>query len=295
MKFQKLLYQTKFGQYGLNSLLAYLDLKKAGLEEVVLTYIIPQEDVAFVPYGGFLKEEEERIKKEAQIRFEDWQKSIAPLGVKSKIRIETGNMTTAILDIAQEEGVHLIVTGRKERTAFEKVYVGSHILDILRRSEIPVFMGKYMVQYESEGQLLTRTNDNIYQRPLLATDWSEPSENALKALLAFSGACKEIIVAHVIGTQMSSGLNKSALKKLKDENEKRLQAYCQMITDAGIKAKSILSAGKTVQEIIQLSRSRGASMIAMGRTGNDWFQEYWLGGVSHKIAELSELPVLLVP
>ena len=68
-----------------------------------------------------------------------------------------------------------------------------------------------------------------------------------------------------------------------------------MITDAGIKAKSILSAGKTVQEIIRLSRSRGASMIAMGRTGNDWFQEYWLGGVSHKIAELSELPVLLVP
>ena len=166
MKFKKLLYQTKFGQYGLNSLLAYLDLKKAGLKEVVLTYIIPQEEVAFVPYGGFLKEEEKRIKKEAQIRFEDWQKSIAPLGIESKIRIETGNMPTAILDIAQEEEVDLIVTGRKQRTAFEKVYVGSHILDILRRSEIPVFMGKYMVQYESEGKLLTRTNDNIYQRPL---------------------------------------------------------------------------------------------------------------------------------
>ena len=295
MKFKKLLYQTKFGQYGLNSLLAYLDLKKAGLKEVVLTYIIPQEDVAFVPYGGFLKEEEKRIKEEAQIRFEDWQKSIAPLGIESKIRIETGNMPTAILDIAQEEEVDLIVTGRKQRTAFEKVYVGSHILDILRRSEIPVFMGKYMVQYESEGQLLTRTNDNIYQRPLLATDWSEPSENALKALLAFGGACEQIMVAHIIGTKMSSGLDNSALKKLKDENEKRLQAYCQMITDAGIKAKSILSAGKTVQEIIKLSRSRGATMIAMGRTGNDWFQEYWLGGVSHKIAELSELPVLLVP
>ena len=295
MKFEKLLFDTRFGQYGFNSLMAYLELKKAGLKEVVLTYIIPQEDVAFVPYGGYLKAEEKRIREEARIRFEDWQKSIAPLGIESKIRIETGNVPSSILDIAEEEGVDLIVVGRKERTAFEKVYVGSHILDILRRSEIPVFMGKYMVQFESEGTVLTRTNDDIYQRPLLATDWSEPSENALKALLSFGSACKEILVAHIIGTKISTGLNDSTLKKLEDESKKLLEANCQLISDAGIKAQSILSAGKTFTEIIKLSRARKATMIAMGRTGNDWFKEYWLGGVSHRIAELSELPVLLVP
>ena len=295
MKFEKLLFDTRFGQYGLNSLMAYLELKKAGLKEIVLTYIIPQEDVAFVPYGGYLKAEEKRIREEARIRFEDWQKSIAPLGIESKIRIETGNVPSSILGIAEEEGVDLIVVGRKERTAFEKVYVGSHILDILRRSEIPVFMGKYMVQFESEGTVLTRTNDDICQRPLLATDWSEPSENALKALLSFGSACEEILVAHIIGTKISTGLDNSALKKLEDESEKRLKAYCQKISAAGIKAQSILSAGKTVPELIKLSRGRGATMIAMGRTGKDWFQEYWLGGVSHRIAELSELPVLLVP
>ena len=209
MKFEKLLFDTRFGQYGLNSLMAYLELKKAGLKEVVLTHIIPQEDVAFVPYGGYLKTEEKRIREEARICFEDWQKSIAPLGIESKIRIETGNMPASLLDIAEEEGVDLIVVGRKERTAFEKVYVGSHILDILRRSEIPVFMGKYMVQFESEGTVLTRTNDNIYQRPLLATDWSEPSENALKALLSFGSACEEILVTHIIGKKISTGLDKT--------------------------------------------------------------------------------------
>ena len=88
MKFEKLLFDTRFGQYGLNSLMAYLELKKAGLKEIVLTYIIPQEDVAFVPYGGYLKAEEKRIREEARIRFEDWQKSIAPLGIKSKIRTQ---------------------------------------------------------------------------------------------------------------------------------------------------------------------------------------------------------------
>ena len=33
----------------------------------------------------------------------------------------------------------------------------------------------------------------------------------------------------------------------------------------------------------------------MGRTGKDWLQEYWLGGVSHRVAEMSERPVLIVP
>ena len=56
-----------------------------------------------------------------------------------------------------------------------------------------------------------------------------------------------------------------------------------------------LAMGRTVEEIIKMSREYGATMIIVGRTGKDWFHEYWLGGVSHQIAELSELPVLLIP
>ncbi|MGB5617968.1 MAG: universal stress protein [Desulfobacterales bacterium] len=53
--------------------------------------------------------------------------------------------------------------------------------------------------------------------------------------------------------------------------------------------------GKTAAEILRLSREQKATMIVMGHTGKDWFQEYWLGGVSHRLAEIPELPVLLVP
>lgn len=60
-------------------------------------------------------------------------------------------------------------------------------------------------------------------------------------------------------------------------------------------AETGISIGKTVSEIIRQSRERKATLIVMGRTGKDWFQEYWLGGVSHRVAEISELPVLLVP
>ncbi len=294
MKFEKILFHTRFRELAFNSLETILELKDAGLKEVVLTYIVPREEVSFVPYGGYLKEEEKRLKEMARIRFEDWQESIAKNGVESKIRIEAGVTNSKILSVAEEENVQLIVTGRKKRSAFEKVYVGSHILDLLRRSQFPVLMSKYMAQYEWAGETLTRVNDHIYKRPMLATDWSNASANALQAMLGFKDVVEKIIVTHIIGAKISKGIESAQLEALKAESQKRLQDYCETAAKTGVEAEAHLSSGKTAAEIIRLSREYKASMIVMGRTGKDWFQEYWLGGVSHRVAEMSVLPVLSV-
>ena len=79
--------------------------------------------------------------------------------------------------------------------------MGTHILDILRRSNIPVLMSKYMVQYEWQAELLMRTNDQIWKRPMLASDWSEPSGRGLEATIALKGLTEKIIVSHVIGAR----------------------------------------------------------------------------------------------
>jgi len=36
---------------------AVLELQKAGLKEIILASVIPREDVAFVPNGGYLRDE----------------------------------------------------------------------------------------------------------------------------------------------------------------------------------------------------------------------------------------------
>jgi len=295
MKIEKVLFNTRFRELAFSALEAILELKKAGLKEIVLTYIIPREEVAFVPYGGYLKDEEERLKETASLRFDQWRETIEEQGIQTRIRIETGMRNAKLLQIAEEENVDLIVTGRKKRTIFEKVYVAEHILDLLRRSQTPILMEKYMVQFEWNGEVLTRINDHIFRRPLLATDWSTPSENALEFLSGFKGLAEKVIVVHVIGAKLSKGLTKAALKRLETESKKRLDAYCRRLNEIGLEATSDLSIGKTAAEVIRLSRERRATMIAMGRTGKDWFKEYWLGGVSHRVAEHSELPVLLVP
>jgi nucleotide-binding universal stress UspA family protein len=103
------------------------------------------------------------------------------------------------------------------------------------------------------------------------------------------------LVVHVIGNKLAKGLDKHQVQALEHESEKRLDGYRQTLAQRQIEAEVHLAMGKTVIEILRLAREHEASLIVMGRTGKDWFQEYWLGGVSHRVAELSERPVLLVP
>ncbi len=295
MAFNTLLFHTRFRELAFNSLKSLLELKAAGLKKVILAHVIPREDVAFVPYGGTLKADEKRMREEARMQFDDWIQTIGDPQIEFHQRIEVGTTNAEILNMAKEEKADLIVVGRKKRTALERVYVGTHVLDILRRSEVPVLMSKYMVHYEWQGESLMRTNEDIWKRPLLASDWSDPSRRALDATLALKGLVETIIVTHVLGARRVKNLEPPALARLEEESEKRLQAYCRQVDEAGIQSEYHLAMGRTVEELIKMSRDFGATMIVMGRTGKDWFHEYWLGGVSHQIAELSELPVLLIP
>lgn len=294
IKFKRILFHTRFREFSLNSLEAVLDLKHADLEEVILTYVIPREDVAFTPYGGYLEDEEKRLETEARISFQDHEKTIHAHGLTSKTVIEEGELNPTLLSIAKREKADMIVTGRKKRSLFEKIYVGSHILDLLRRSEIPVLMGKYKAQYTVDNETFTRTNDHIFQRPMLATDWSQPSRNALDALTAFKGAIQCALITHVIDEKIIKDVDESKVQTIQSETRNRLDEYLRIMQEAEIEAESHTAVGKAVKEIIRLSRDHKATMIVMGRTGKDWFEEYWLGGAAHRVAEISELPVLLI-
>lgn len=295
MQFETLLFHTHFRELALNALKSVIELKAAGLKKVILAHVIPREDVGFVPYGGMLKEDLERIKETARIQFDDWIRAIDDPQLDFRQRVEVGSVNAKILEMADAESADLIVVGRKKRTLMEKVYVGSHVLDILRRSQVPVLMNKYMAQVEWRGAPLMRTNDQIWKRPMLASDWSDPSYRALEATLALKGPLEKITVTHVLGARQIKHMTPPAIKEIETESVVRLKAYCRQIENAGITSEFHLAVGRTVEEILKTSRACNATLIVMGRTGKDWFREYWLGGVSHQVAELSELPVLLVP
>ncbi len=292
---ERIFFPTRFRELSFNALECLLALKEAGLREVILSYIIPVEEVAFVPFGGYLKDEEEHLREEARIRFEDWQRELLKAGLESKVIIEVGDPVPKILSLAERERADLIVVGKKKKTGAEGIFIESHTMDILRRSRIPALVYKYMVQFEWDGEIVTRTNDRIFRRPLLAADWSLPSERALGLLLSLKGIVKEAVVVHILETRIKKGMEKAELLRIEKESRERLERYCAILKSAGIQAESHLSAGNGAQEIINLSREFDASMLVMGTTGKDRLHEFFMGSVSHRVAEMSELPTLLSP
>jgi nucleotide-binding universal stress UspA family protein len=296
MKFESILFHTRLREAAFESLQSVLTLKPAGLRRIVLVYVIRREEVAFVPYAGFDKREAERQRSQAEERFARWAEVVARSGIDCRWRVELGETNPILIDIAEKEAVDLIVTGRKSRTGFDRVYVGSHILDMVRRSPVPLLMAKYAAPYTLEdGQVATRINDRPFVRPLLATDWSAPSRRGLEAVIAMGPAVEKALVAHVMGRNVTRNADAAAIEALENESRKRLDDARGRLTEAGISAEAIFGTGHAAAEIVRLARSHDASTIVMGRTGKDWFEEYWLGGVSHRVAETSERPVLVIP
>ncbi|GAB4543638.1 MAG: universal stress protein [Thermodesulfovibrionia bacterium] len=296
MPIEKILFPTKFGELSFNALESLLVLKGAGLKEVVLLYVIPREDVGFVPFGGYLKKEEERLRNEARIRFEDWQKSLTDVGIRGKIIINVGDIIHEILDTSEREGVDLVVIGRKKRITDEGIFITGNITSkVISRSKTPLLVSKYMVQFKWDEAILTKVNDHPLELPMLVVDWSGISERAVRFFMNLKGAVSKALVFHCIDVNTSDEVDKITICHEEEECKKRLDDYCKMLKSAGIDAEPHLGAGDTVEEVLRFSRERDASMIIMGTTGRGKLDELLHGSISHEVAKRSELPTLLVP
>jgi nucleotide-binding universal stress UspA family protein len=293
MAIEKILFPTKFRELSFNSLETLFMLKEVGLKEVILSRVILRDEVGFVPFGGYLKKEEEKMREEAKIRFEDWQKTLSEQGIGSKVIIEVGDPVPQILQIAEKEKVDLIVIGRKKRTDTEKSFIGSYTHDLVTRSRFPILVSKYMVEFRWQDALLTKVNDKPFETPLFAADWSEQSQRVVDFLISLKNVVKKVYVFHDINFKKHDTEDFSAVEK---ETKEKLDVLCRQLIEAGIEAEPHLGAGGVLDEMLRISRERDASMIVIGNTSKDRFLNDMLQrSLSYQVTKQSELPTLLVP
>jgi len=296
VKIKRILFATKFEVMNLDALKSLLDLKSAGLEEILLTYVIPREKVAFVAYGGYLKEEAERLRAEARIRFEDWCDDLERAGVGAKVYIEVGDPVPEIMKLAEAEQVDLIVCGSTRRTGIEKIFAGSSTLELLRRArKIPVFVSKHMVVCEVAGECLRRRNEHPFQRPLFAADWSQPSERAVQFIAALKGLVSKVDLMHVEEVKIPRDQETAMWQRIEAESREHLHQFCEILAQMEIPSEPHLAAGDVVSEVLRLSGELNSTMIILGTTGKNRLHALFQGSPSQEVAEASDLPTLLIP
>lgn len=296
MAIERILFPTKFRELSFDSLDPLLALKDAGLKEIILCHIIARKDVGFVPFGGYMKEEEEKRAEEARIRFEDWRKSISDRGVESKIVIRVGEPVPQIFHVAEDEKADMMVVGKKRETRLEHPFAGSHTLQLIARSRIPALVSKFSVCFKVDGnEVCERINNKIFERPMLVTDWSEPCKRALGFVSSIAPVIKEALIFHDIDSREFKKFDRAELQHIEEQSSVKLNEFCAILKNSGVKAEAHLGAGDILEEIIRISRERQATMIIIGTSGKSRFSELLHGSVSHELAKLSELPTLLVP
>ena len=134
----------------------------------------------------------------------------------------------------------------------------------------------------------------MFSNPLIATDWSEPVSKSLKILSANSAVIDKAYICHVVEDKLIKDRSNDEITRIKNESIKRLNEYSDILRKNNIRSETILLFGKANNEIINISREKNASMIMIGTTGKDLFEEMLLGSVSYRIMESSELPILMI-
>jgi len=281
----KVLFPTKFEELSFAVVRSLLPLKGVGLEEIVLLFVIDRHEVAFDLARGFNEELAGELEDQARMRFEDWEEQLHAEGVTSRHRIEVGEVPGEIRNVAREEEVDLVVAGRQHDTLMEKVYLGGTSMSLLRTLHKPLLICKP----SGEGG-----EENHFARVLLATDFSDTSEQALAWAERLAPACGEIDIVHVLHDRDWHGRNEAERSEAEADAERRLADLAARLTRAG-SVQTHVRAGKTSEEIVNAARDHGSTLIVMGTTGRHGLTEMWLGSASHRVAELSAIPVLLVP
>lgn len=281
MEIKKMLFVTDFEGLWFDALRSLMGLRKIGLDHVVLLHVIERK------IGYYTKEEKAKLMAMAEVRFVDWAQSLYEEGMECGSYIIVGDTVHKIMETVEEEGVDLVVINRQKRTKMEKFYVDSKTIEFLRKTPTTVLIHKYKAE---SG----RVNDKLFERPLLAMDWSPPASRALEFLVGLKSIIKKLQVIQIVTEKDIAGLGRRGLQKMEREHRTKLYELCNALEGEGIEAEAHLYIGDVTQ-IQNAAREYEATLIATGTTRKSAWQARWLRSVSQELAELSELPTLLVP
>ncbi|MCA1759431.1 MAG: universal stress protein, partial [Bacteroidales bacterium] len=217
----------------------------------------------------------------------------------------------------KEKGAGLIIVGSHGRTSSSST-IGGTIADVLQNLKSPVmvvplqkketgtqdFEGENIFQYEQIMRHLDKQEPDwdlksgkLIDHILLPTDFSDFSEEAFQSLKNLDVNLPKVTLLHVqdevkIGKHLEHKLDE--FNKIDTERLNRLKNALQTAhaeTDIQIE----LIYGKPTKVILNFIKENGVTLTAMGSQGRGFFEEIFIGSVSHQVARKSVSNVFIVP
>jgi nucleotide-binding universal stress UspA family protein len=228
--------------------------------QLILLHTIPPEPMLQAPIDPSTWEYE-RVRERAEHTLDDLRSSPLLSGLAVKTFAKTGDVLTAIQQLARKEHVDMIVVGTHGRTGFRKLLMGSVAEEAERLLCYPVLTIGPSV---NPGTL----THGQFRSILYATDFSTGSQHALTYAVWFANqSSAQLHILHVMLEEMVTAFY------LHDEMEHNCKERLARLVPPGLTAippDVIVSTGMPAEEIVKQATIANADLIVMGIHAAGW-------------------------
>ncbi|ADT84555.1 universal stress protein [Thermococcus barophilus] len=277
--FEKILFPTDFSEVSLHALRNCVPkFFELGAKKLYLVHIV---DITATDIEALelMKIDEEQINNLAD--------ELRERGIEVESIVKLGIPSLEIAEIARERNVDLIISPSKGENILRQMFLGSTASNLVRATKKPVLLIRYEWDEEEEKIKCLHDCEKIFDKPLVALDFSPCSIRIMEAVKRFEELAKEGVLLHVVDYGKAEELEENIAKA-----KQNLERYAKIVK---FPVEKEVLAGIASQGIIGLSIAKGATLIVMGKKGRSIIRDLLLGSTAERVIRDSKLPVLLVP
>ncbi|MCE5296267.1 MAG: universal stress protein [Euryarchaeota archaeon] len=208
-------------------------------------------------------------------------------GIDVKVVAEPGKPSTMILKAAKKEKVTLIAMSSVGKTKRQELVIGSVSLEVVRRTKVPVLVGRFSADRQNEGCKTRKLLDSV----LISMDLGPGTKSLMQTFKDIdSVGCKKAVLFHVVQSAKYSVEDDLQFRQVKDTLAKWKDDH-----KGNSELDTHLHYGTPAYNILEAAREFDSTMIVMGNVGKGLFHSMTLGSVSDEVLRKSPVHVLIVP
>lgn len=257
-------------------------LRQWDVTHIILTHVI----VFGYTHGAALAHEDDY-----KIWLEKQADSIRKSGLTVSIDVRaSGVPADELLTAANEHEADLLVIGSRSHNIINKLFLGSVAREVIRKSIRPVLLE----WIEPSAEVTQKKCEAVCTEPLrhvlLATDFSKRAVAAENAAIVLAQNASVVDCVHVLSTT-----EKADKPPLTVMAEAALNQLIERIKTHGGQAQMTVLEGGAASQISQHANDSNASLIIVGKHGQNWLESTLIGSTAEKLCEIAGRPVLMVP
>lgn len=248
-------------------------LKRYGAKEIILFYAVPK--------GRAADSYDER-------RMNEFARVINESGIPARTIKENGDPSTLIIKVSKREKATMIAMASTGKGRAKELFIGSVSLSVIRRSKIPVLLGKFP-SLKKDGRL---KECGMLDSALVAFELTHCTEQLSEMTQEMGDAgMRKATLFHVIHSAKHDMGDDNKFREVKEELDRIMNG----LKTPNCVLETHIHFGTPSYNIMEAAREISAGVIVMGIRNKSLLHKIALGTTAEDLIRQSSTNLLLVP